>query len=122
MAEISLFTSESVSEGHPDKMADQISDAILDALVAQDKASRVACETMIKTGMVIVAGEISSQAISMWKIRFGKSYVKSDIKTHTADSMEILVQFLMHWANSLETSRWELMRVTIMSKEPVTKA
>ena len=62
MAEISLFTSESVSEGHPDKMADQISDAILDALVAQDKASRVACETMIKTGMVIVAGEISSQA------------------------------------------------------------
>ena len=62
MAEISLFTSESVSEGHPDKMADQISDAVLDALVAQDKASRVACETMIKTGMVVVAGEINSQA------------------------------------------------------------
>ena len=62
MAEISLFTSESVSEGHPDKMADQISDAVLDALIAQDKASRVACETMIKTGMVVVAGEISSQA------------------------------------------------------------
>ena len=62
MAEISLFTSESVSEGHPDKMADQISDALLDALIAQDKASRVACETMIKTGMVVVAGEISSQA------------------------------------------------------------
>ena len=62
MAENSLFTSESVSEGHPDKMADQISDAVLDALVAQDKASRVACETMIKTGMVVVAGEINSQA------------------------------------------------------------
>ena len=62
MAEISLFTSESVSEGHPDKMADQISDAVLDALIAQDKGSRVACETMIKTGMVVVAGEISSQA------------------------------------------------------------
>ena len=62
MTETSLFTSESVSEGHPDKMADQISDAILDALLAQDKASRVACETLIKTGMVIVAGEITTEA------------------------------------------------------------
>ena len=62
MTETSLFTSESVSEGHPDKMADQISDAILDALLAQDKASRVACETMIKTGMVVVAGEITTEA------------------------------------------------------------
>lgn len=62
MSESSLFTSESVSEGHPDKMADQISDAILDAMLEQDPASRVACETMIKTGMVIVAGEITSSA------------------------------------------------------------
>ena len=62
MTETSLFTSESVSEGHPDKMADQISDAILDALLAQDKNSRVACETMIKTGMVVVAGEITTEA------------------------------------------------------------
>ncbi|MCG8413600.1 MAG: methionine adenosyltransferase [Pseudomonadales bacterium] len=62
MAEPHLFTSESVSEGHPDKMADQISDAILDALLEQDRASRVACETMIKTGMVIVAGEITTEA------------------------------------------------------------
>ncbi len=62
MTETSLFTSESVSEGHPDKMADQISDAILDALLAQDKTSRVACETMIKTGMVVVAGEITTEA------------------------------------------------------------
>ena len=62
MTETSLFTSESVSEGHPDKMADQISDAILDALLVQDKASRVACETMIKTGMVVVAGEITTEA------------------------------------------------------------
>ena len=51
------LTSESVSEGHPDKMADQISDAILDALLAQDKRSRVACETLVKTGMVMVAGD-----------------------------------------------------------------
>lgn len=62
MAETSLFTSESVSEGHPDKMADQISDAILDAILEQDKAARVACETMVKTGMVIVAGEITTSA------------------------------------------------------------
>lgn len=58
----SLFTSESVSEGHPDKMADQISDAVLDAILAQDPKARVACETMIKTGMVIVAGEVTTQA------------------------------------------------------------
>lgn len=57
-----LFTSESVSEGHPDKMADQISDAILDALLKQDKSCRVACETLLKTGMVLVAGEISTSA------------------------------------------------------------
>jgi S-adenosylmethionine synthetase len=62
MAEPHLFTSESVSEGHPDKMADQISDAILDVLLKQDKKSRVACETMVKTGMVIVAGEITTEA------------------------------------------------------------
>jgi S-adenosylmethionine synthetase len=58
-----VFTSESVSEGHPDKMADQISDAILDACLAQDPNSRVACETMIKTGMVIVSGEITTKAV-----------------------------------------------------------
>jgi S-adenosylmethionine synthetase len=57
-----LFTSESVSEGHPDKIADQISDAVLDALLAQDPHSRVACETLITTGMVVLAGEITSQA------------------------------------------------------------
>ncbi len=57
-----LFSSESVSEGHPDKMADQISDAVLDALLAQDPKSRVACETMVSTGFVTLAGEISTQA------------------------------------------------------------
>ena len=56
------FTSESVSEGHPDKMADQISDAILDAIIAEDRDARVACETLVKTGMVVVAGEISTSA------------------------------------------------------------
>ena len=57
-----LFTSESVSEGHPDKVADQISDAILDAILEQDKNSRVACETMVTTGMAIIAGEITTSA------------------------------------------------------------
>ena len=62
MSEYKLFTSESVSEGHPDKMADQISDGILDAIISQDQNGRVAVETMIKTGMVVVAGEVSSNA------------------------------------------------------------
>ena len=58
-----LFTSESVSQGHPDKVCDQISDAILDAMLAQDKNSRVACETLVTTGLVVVAGEITSKAV-----------------------------------------------------------
>ena len=57
-----IFTSESVSEGHPDKVADQISDAVLDAILAQDPKARVACETLVKTGMVILAGEITTDA------------------------------------------------------------
>jgi S-adenosylmethionine synthetase len=57
-----LFTSESVSEGHPDKMADQISDAVLDAILAQDPKGRVACETLLTTGLVVVAGEITTTA------------------------------------------------------------
>jgi S-adenosylmethionine synthetase len=57
-----LFTSESVSEGHPDKMADQISDSVLDALLAQDPLSRVACETLITTGLIVVAGEVTTKA------------------------------------------------------------
>jgi len=62
MSDAHLFTSESVSEGHPDKIADQISDAILDAILEQDTSARVACETMIKTGMVVLAGEITTKA------------------------------------------------------------
>ena len=62
MANDFLFTSESVSEGHPDKIADQISDAILDAILTQDKHARVACETLVKTGMALVAGEVTTSA------------------------------------------------------------
>lgn len=64
-----LFTSESVSEGHPDKVADQISDAILDDILTQDPTARVACETLVKTGMVLIAGEITTHAwVDMDKI------------------------------------------------------
>ncbi len=62
MTRQTTFTSESVSEGHPDKMADQLSDAVLDAILKQDKNARVACETMLKTGAVILAGEITTSA------------------------------------------------------------
>jgi len=84
MSEINLFTSESVSEGHPDKMADQISDAILDALLKEDPRSRVACETLIKTGMVLVAGEITTEAyVDIEDIVRG---VVNDIGHNNADS------------------------------------
>ena len=62
MSEYTNFTSESVSEGHPDKLSDQISDAILDAFLAKDPKARVACETLVKTDLVVVAGEITSSA------------------------------------------------------------
>ncbi len=84
MSEINLFTSESVSEGHPDKMADQISDAILDALLKEDPRSRVACDTLIKTGMVLVAGEITTEAyVDIEDIVRG---VVNDIGYNNADS------------------------------------
>jgi S-adenosylmethionine synthetase len=57
------FTSESVTEGHPDKLCDQVSDAVLDAILAQDPGARVACETLAKTGIVLVAGEITTSAV-----------------------------------------------------------
>ena len=56
-----VFTSESVTEGHPDKIADQVSDGVLDALLEQDPQSRVACETLVKTGMVLIAGDITTK-------------------------------------------------------------
>jgi len=62
MSDTYLFTSESVSEGHPDKIADQISDAVLDAIITLDANARVACETLVKTGMVLVAGEVTTEA------------------------------------------------------------
>ena len=79
-----VFTSESVNEGHPDKVCDQISDAILDELLAGDPDSRVACEALVKTGLVVVAGEITSEA----KVEFGEvaKQVIRDIGYTTAES------------------------------------
>ena len=62
MSDNYLFTSESVSEGHPDKVADQVSDAIVDAIFSQDPKGRIACETMLNTGMVVLSGEITTMA------------------------------------------------------------
>jgi S-adenosylmethionine synthetase len=63
MSDTYFFTSESVGEGHPDKVADQISDAVLDAVLAQDRGARVAAETLCSTGLVVLAGEITSKAV-----------------------------------------------------------
>ena len=62
MSKTYLFSSESVSEGHPDKVADQISDSILDAILAEDPNGRVACETLVSTGLVVISGEITTKA------------------------------------------------------------
>ena len=62
MSEKRLFTSESVTEGHPDKVSDQISDAVLDEIMSNDPAGKVACETLVTTGLVLVAGEITTEA------------------------------------------------------------
>jgi len=82
MSDAYLFTSESVSEGHPDKIADQISDAILDAILEQDTSARVACETMIKTGMVVLAGEITTEAT----VKFEKIVRKTILDIGYSDS------------------------------------
>ncbi len=84
MSDYQVFTSESVSEGHPDKVADQVSDAVLDAMLAQDPNSRVACETLIKTGIVVVAGEIRTAAeVDVDRV------VRAAIKRIGYDSMEV---------------------------------
>jgi len=89
-----LFTSESVSEGHPDKIADQISDAVLDAILTEDPMARVACETFVKTGMVLVGGEINTHAwVDIEKITRDTvrdiGYVSSDMG-FDADSCAVL--------------------------------
>src|ERR1044072_1738902 len=89
-----LFTSESVTEGHPDKVADQISDGVLDAVMRDDPTGRVACETLVNTGLVVVSGEISTetyvdiQAVARETIR-GIGYIDADLG-FSADSCAVL--------------------------------
>ncbi len=95
MADNFLFTSESVSEGHPDKVADQVSDSVIDAIFAQDKQARVACETMINTGMVVLSGEITTSANIDYQITARDmireiGYTSSDLG-FDADSCAVLV-------------------------------
>ena len=95
MADNYLFTSESVSEGHPDKVADQISDSIVDAIFAQDNKARIACETMVNTGMVVLAGEITTSAVIDYQATARDTireigYISSDMG-FDADSCAVLV-------------------------------
>ena len=84
-----LFSSESVSEGHPDKIADQISDAILDNFLAQDPDSKVACETLVTTGLVIISGEITSTA-----------YVDVEaVARNTIKKITFLLSFILFYRN-----------------------
>ena len=93
-----LFTSESVTEGHPDKVCDSISDAILDAMMAQDPMSRVACETATTTGLVLVMGEITTKA-------------NVDITMRIMALMQIPVRLSHHLTSSPQISLWVLTRL-----------
>ena len=86
-----LFTSESVTEGHPDKICDQISDAVLDALLAQDPMSRVACETAVTTGLVLVMGEITTRHRSIFRQSYVRQFVRSVMTVQSTDLTAIPV-------------------------------
>ena len=117
-----LFTSESVTEGHPDKVADQISDAVLDGIIAQDPQARVACETMVTTGMAIIAGEITTKCyVDMPGI------VRETIKGigYTDSAMGFdweNVRSSHRLVSSLPISPRESMRQRAMNKEQETRA
>lgn len=100
MKESYFFTSESVTEGHPDKMCDAISDAILDALIEQDPMSRVACETAITTGLVLVMGEISTKAYVDIPQIVRDTIVKLVIQMHLMVLTLIHVLYLLQLMNN----------------------
>ena len=118
-----VFTSESVTEGHPDKVADQISDAVLDAILARDPAGRVACETLVTTGMAVVAGEITT-----------KTYVHiPDLVRETVEAHRLHRRDLRHSTaaparcsprstGSRPTSPWAWIRAQRRSRAPATRA
>lgn len=91
MSERRLFTSESVTEGHPDKIADQISDSILDAILAKDPMARVACETSVTTGLVLVFGEITTSSYVDIQKQSVKQFVKLVMIVQNMDLTQIHV-------------------------------
>src|SRR5881398_1898654 len=94
-----VFTSESVTEGHPDKIADQISDAVLDAIIAKDPGARVACETLVTTGMAVVAGEITMTT-------YGAPSARSAIPTRASGSTRKPARSSQPSTASPATSPW----------------
>ena len=118
-----IFTSESVSGGHPDKVCDQISDAILDAYLAEDPNSRVACETMIKNNMVFIAGEITSLGSPDLEPIVRKTINEIGYTLMSMALMGILVNLLILFLNNLLIYLKALLRVRVktLSKELVTK-
>ena len=118
-----VFTSESVTEGHPDKVADQISDAVLDAILSRDPAGRVACETLVTTGMAVVAGEITT-----------KTYVHiPDLVRETVEAIGYTDATLRHGRPHLRgahldrppvarTSRWAWTPTPTRRRAPATRA
>ena len=105
-----LFTSESVTEGHPDKICDQISDAILDVMLEQDPMSRVACETCTTTGLVMVMGEITSNAKVDIRTLSETQSEKLVIQEVNTALMLTHVQLWWHLTNSLQILPWVLIR------------
>jgi len=96
-----LFTSESVSEGHPDKVADQISDALLDEFLRWDPESKVACETLCTTGLVICSGEIRTEGYVISRKLLGKLFAKLVTQNQIIDLTQNLVELSLQYMNSL---------------------
>ena len=117
-----LFTSESVSEGHPDKVADQISDALLDQFLAYDDKSRCAIESFVTTGQAVVMGEVSSEAyIDIQTITKKDLLIRLVIPRVNTNLMVTRVVFFLLFTNKVPTSTVELITETKMNKVLVTK-
>lgn len=115
MAKDYLFTSESVSEGHPDKVSDQISDAVVDALLAQDPHSRIACETMVNTGMAIISGEITTKAVADFP-EIVRNTVREAIPVPELVTMQTPLPYSSLWTSNPRTLPWGLMKQTTRNR------
>ena len=116
-----LFTSESVSEGHPDKVADQISDALIDHFLAFDPDSKVACETLVTTGQVILAGEVKSKTYWMCKKLHAIPSTKLVIPKENICLTAILVACFLQFMSNQKTSTEGWTEAAEEDKEPAIK-